>query len=92
MSGSSSHRSAPFQADLSSVVVAAALTAAAGVAAEPVDSAATVAALEKRVAALEQKKEVEPIVLVAPVSRRAQARAAWTSAAGVERYLQYPGQ
>jgi hypothetical protein len=64
------------------------------VAAEPADSAtAQIGALEKRVAALELRKEAEttaPAVASAP--RRKATEAFRSSAIDVERYLQYPGQ
>jgi hypothetical protein len=80
---------------LSSVLAVAALSAMVpSVRAEPPDSAkAQMSALEKRVSALELRKEAEtttPAVASAP--RRKATEAFRSSAIDVERYLQYPAQ
>ena len=79
---------------LTRVAAAAALgTAVINVVAQPVDRPDTwIEALERRVAALEQRKEavVAPVPALAPRPRVTEG--ATTSAADVRRYLQYPGQ
>jgi hypothetical protein len=80
---------------LSSLAAAAALSVLVPcVGAEPPDSTkAQMSALEKRVAALELRREAEttaPAVASAP--RRKATQAFRSSAIDVERYLQYPGQ
>jgi hypothetical protein len=77
-----------------SVVTGAALSAIVMTAtAEPLDSPKTrIDALEKRVATLERKKDAEVAPAVASAPRRKATNAVWTSAADVQRYLQYPGQ
>lgn len=59
----------------------------------PESAKAQIRALEMRVAALEEMKEVGTIAATsAATPRRKLTEAARSSAAGVERYLQYPGQ
>jgi len=74
------------------VAVVALAVMATGAGAEPLDAAATVAALEMRVAALERKRDAQPPVAPVAVPRVAEARRSPSSASEVERYLQYPGQ
>ena len=64
------------------------------IAAEPPDSAkAQIGALEKRIAALEKRNEAGAIAPTsASTPRRDAKEVVRSSATGVERYMQYPGQ